>query len=420
MKSPDAFQARSGRSKMSPADVLGSEEDLRSYVAMLVHRHGRAATSLEELVRACQGAFPTLVSDIARWVADQNPGLLIPDALDQQSTVSAPLAAATSVLPLPHPLDFEWRFSPQGCAVLAGWLDDYLHPGEPVALLGTPAFAEQFAGFSSRGTPTLFERRSEACAALRALPSLEVVHGSLQDTCRGHAARFTAAVADPPWYPHLSEVFLRGAAHVLQFGGVLLFNVPGLATRPNIPAERTHLIQTALATGLVLESIAPGAIEYESPPFEIAALAAAGLPGFDTRWRRGDLLRFRRVPVDAAVGTSAADVQAEPVSEWREVTVGRARIRVDVALEPDGARPLESIVTGDVLESVSSRDPRRVGVNVWTTTNRVFRTGEPRALLAALEAATGSGEPTGAPDYVSVAVELIEQETRILQLMGIE
>lgn len=405
---------------MSPAEILGCDQDLRSYIAQLVGRHGHAATALEELVRACQGAFPTLVQETAAWVAKQHPGLLAADALRQQSTLPASLAAASSLLPLPHPLDFEWRFSAQGCAMLAGWLDDHLHPGDPVALLGTPGFAEQFPGFSSRGTPTLFERRPEACAALRAIPSLEVVQGSLQDTWRGHAARFTAAVADPPWYPHLSEVFLRGAAQVLQPGGVLLFSVPGLATRPNLPAERTHLIQTALSTGLVLEAITPGAIEYESPPFEIAALAATGLPGFDTRWRRGDLLRFRRVPVDASTTTPASGVPGEPASQWREVAVGRGRIRVDVASQPDGAGLLESVVEGDVLQSVSSRDPRRAGVNVWTTTNRVFRTGEPHALLAALEAATGSAEPTGTADHVSAAREIIEQEIRVLHSMGIE
>lgn len=412
---------------MSPAEALASDPSLHRHVEWLIRRHGHGAGTLEELVHACQGAYPATVRSIAQGITAAEPDAVPPNALIQRSVSKIPLAAGSSRLPLPHPLDFEWRFSAAGCCALGDVLNEVMRPGEAVALLGTPGLAEQFASLDVDAAPTLFERRDEACAALEPIPSLEVIRGSLHKTSQTHGGRFAAAVADPPWYREISEVFLREAAQLLAPGGVLLFCAPALATRPGLPAERAHLTDVALAAGLVLERIEPGRVQYESPPFEIAALAAAGMAGFDRGWRHGDLLQFRRVPTETEVGSRRVSDSRGNVDQWREVRVGRGRIRVDLATlpaaEPANDPLIVSVVPGDVLDSVSSRDPRRVGVNVWTTTNRVFRTGNPVALLAALQMAADIGGTNGMPakdEHLTEATVLIEQEIRLLRSIGIE
>ncbi|WP_134001625.1 hypothetical protein [Kribbella sp. VKM Ac-2566] len=401
---------------------MASEPEVNLYVASLVRRHGHDAEGLEQLVRACHGAFPTVVQAIARKMAQDDPGSIDPAALARTLTDAGRLDAADSVLPIPHPLDLEWRFSSSCCAALARLVDEVRQPGEPVALLGTPGFAERFHEFAKQGSATLFEGRLEACNALRSIPSLDIVPGDVQETWPQHSQGFMAAVADPPWYPSITEIFLQAGAGLLRTGGVLYFCAPGLGTRPNLPRERANLTKVALDNGLVLESLSPSVIEYESPPFEIAALAAAGLHAYDSRWRRGDLLRFRRLSTnhDSALTTTDKRHHAARAEDWREVSIGRGRIRVDVASRYPGAALLESIVPGDVLDSVSTRDPRRVGVNVWTATNRVFRTGIPEALLTSLEAVMTGASHDGDDEVVNAAHRLIADETCTLRSLGID
>ena len=69
---------------------------------------------------------------------------------------------------------------------------------------------------------------------------------------------------------------------------------------------------------------------------------------------------------------------------WTEVAIGRMRLFIGTGGNgASGDADLVSIVAGDVLPSVSRRDPRRSPANVWTSGNRVFRTNNPQLLLEA-------------------------------------
>ncbi len=53
---------------------------------------------------------------------------------------------------------------------------------------------------------------------------------------------------------------------------------------------------------------------------------------------------------------------------------------------------LISLVKGDILPTVSRRDPRRRQADVWTSGNRIFQTDNPRLVLeAALSCWRGDG-----------------------------
>jgi hypothetical protein len=75
----------------------------------------------------------------------------------------------------------------------------------------------------------------------------------------------------------------------------------------------------------------------------------------------------------------------EVQDQWTERVLGRVRLRVrlgcDVAHDPR----LTRLVEGDVLPSVSRRDPRRVEARVWTSGNRVFGCTAPSKLLRLLD-----------------------------------
>lgn len=127
------------------------------------------------------------------------------------------------------------------------------------------------------------------------------------------------------------------------------------------------------------------------PPFERTALRASGLSAAAPRdWRRGDLIELRRSAGGPVPRPAVQDGEA-----WQEVLLAGARIRFRSGhATPDGtpADPLlRHLVDGDVLATVSRRDPVRRKVAVWTSSNRVFACRSP-GLLAALATALADGK----------------------------
>ncbi len=160
---------------------------------------------------------------------------------------------------------------------------------------------------------------------------------------------------------------------------------PAVATRPGVLAERAGLLAFARECGLQAERIRPGALCYACPPFERHALEISGLAqAVPVTWRRGDLIEFRRTAAQRAARPAPAQDHA-----WREVMLNGAQIRfLD---QPGAQRPpadprLQHLAEGNVLASVSRRDPIRQHVAVWTASNRVFGCRTPR-LLAVIAAA---------------------------------
>lgn len=387
---------------------------LDSVVRALGAQPPSASVDLTALVRLADGAFPT---EVRQFVQELLTGKGRGQVVDYQPIARYALTCATSRLPLPHPLDYEWRFSDAGADAIAELLqvDDRSDPR--IALLGTPALAESIARRRPSEDVTLFEQRPEACDALR--PLLKVVCGDVADAVPGREGSFAAAVADPPWYPAVTAKFIAAAAALLCTDGRLLLCVPGASTRPGLGAEREKLVSHAVECGLAYEGIDAGAVEYESPPFELAALEAAGLPGFDPFWRRGDLMRFRRRddagPADDAVRRQP---DATGAGGWREVRAGQTRVRVDVS-RSIGSHILGEVVPGDVLDSVSSRDVRRGLANVWTTTNRLFASSEPALLVAELTALSAATRLTRPAAPHAAVVRLLATEADALARLGV-
>lgn len=394
----------------------------RDYLATLIRRYGPTASGLEQLVQRCHGAYPADVRDMADALGRAHPGSVAATSTRQVAADIRPLEAAGSRLPLQHPLDFEWRFAGSGDGCMIERLSAATGVADHVALLGTPGLAEQFAHHTHGSRrATLFERRPEACSALADQSPFEVVDGDVANTWHNHIGRFTFAVADPPWYPSLGELFLRVAAQLLKPGGQLYWCAPGLGTRPGLLDERASLIAMAADAGLVLEQLEASAVPYECPPFEVFALEAAHLPVFDHTWRRGDLLTFRRTQLSVSQHPTPIVAPPRGTDDWREVGVGRGRIRVNLGTtRTSNGSALESVVEGDILDSVSTRDERRRGANVWTSTNRIWRTNGPTQLLESLKRRQESASIEVNNPFDEAAHYIARSELDMLNSIGIE
>jgi hypothetical protein len=129
---------------------------------------------------------------------------------------------------------------------------------------------------------------------------------------------------------------------------------------------------------------------YQSPVFEINALRVEGIPKMSGDWRRGDLAQFSlETKVEVLRPVHSSSIQA-----WVEECVHgvRWRVRREEGTAFDDPQ-LISIVSGDVLPSVSKRDARRMHADVWTSGNRVFRCVGKHTLRLILRAVRDACEP---------------------------
>ena len=284
-----------------------------------------------------------------------------------------------SLLPLPHPLDFEWRFTRDASRDLLNAASALTRPHADVLLFGTPGVAVEAICFPTNrhlaflGEDNVVTRRLMVLNAATGAPlSIAFCNELPRESA-------DAVLLDPPWYLDFIRPMLAAASKACRKGGVLLVSLPPVGTRASAAADREAVIRFAGRLGLELAEDRPLSIAYDTPFFEANALAAAGLFA-PARWRRGDLVVFRRSlrsarPVPLVSGRRPT---------WIEASVGRMRISINSGAAPgDGLSGLLPLVSGDILPTVSRRDPRRRGAQVWTSGNRIFRTDNPKLVLEA-------------------------------------
>lgn len=297
-----------------------------------------------------------------------------------------------SLLPLPHPLDFEWRFTSDASRALLERATGMTSPGGDLLLFGTPGLAIEALSLPvDRRVAFLAENNIVTGRVL----ALNHATGSPLNIaiCSSGLPRESAdaVILDPPWYLDFVRPMLAAAARACRPGGVVLISLPPEGTRPSAEADRHAAIAFGRRLGLELIEHSALAIGYETPFFERNALAAAGIHP-PPHWRRGDLLVFRKA-LEASRLPIGDTTRRRP---WTEVSIGRMRlfIRADNRGR-SGEAGLLSLIDGDILPTVSRRHPRRRMAQVWASGNRIFGTNNPQLILEAAilcaDGATGSG-----------------------------
>jgi len=350
--------------------------------------------SFGSLVASLPGVDPTVVAAALRQLADEsdNPGSAAASLLADAERTPA-TALATRERPLPHPLDFYWAHTDESIAAIVGALAGDAAPGATIAYLGTPNIFRAGAETMGDRVHVLLDRSVPRTAALgngagRVL-RLDLLRDQLPEL------NAEAAVLDPPWYPDHMRGFLWAAASMLRKGGHAWVSFPPAGTRYAVGRETARVLEAAAGYGLELIERRADAVRYLSSPFELASHRAARLGGIPPDWRVGELVHLR-----LARGLTAARPPApsqEPV--WLPFTIDEIPIYVRER-HPDGAEIddglLRSIVPGDVLHTVSSRDPARTEVDIWTSLNRVWASTNPVALQAICRALAEGADPVAA------------------------
>ena len=363
----------------------------------IVNAVREGAHDLWHLISVLPGHYPTVVRDaVARLISNS----VIPAGIGDEAPETDPGQHSQLEVPglsVPHPLDFDWRFTRGTAGVLLEKLDALTRSANPAALLGTPSvyvlaktqglahrfiLLDQNTSLANSEACSLSGGKVFCCDLMHGVPSLPLVH---------------AVLADPPWYVDEAVGFLRTASQISTSGATILLSFGPDGMRPGIPGERKRIIAEAEAMGLSLTGIHHLALSYATPFFERNALHASGFKQVAPAWRRGDLLSFQKVndlysPKHFANGDDRT---------WTEVTIDGVRIRVRRGGIKCFANPrLEKLVPGDILPTVSRRDDRRQQVEVWTSGNRVYRSAGTHTLTVLLHALQASENPTAAVQRV--------------------
>lgn len=309
----------------------------------------------------------------------------------EASTHTADPPDGRSLLPLPHPLDFEWRFTADAARNLLNVTSALTGAHANVLLFGTPGLAAEALSLPTNRRLSFLGEDNAVTCRLIALNSATGFKLSIAFCSAGlpHDSA-DAVVLDPPWYIDFMCPMLSAASAACRRDGIVLVSLPPAGTRPSAQADRETVIRFAVRLGLDLLEERPLALPYDTPFFEANALAAAGIVA-PSQWRRGDLAVFRK----SRRSTRPAGVASGRCRTWIEISV--RRMRLFIKPDPKPAKGLEGLlplVDGDILPSVSRRDPRRRGAQVWTSGNRVFRTDNANLVIEA--ALAHRNEETGA------------------------
>jgi hypothetical protein len=325
----------------------------------------------DDLLRNLPGIYPQDVSESLRRLSQDGA---LPQSLAARLLPGAFYLGPTTLthpqFSVPHPLDYDWRFTSSTSAYLLQEAAKVRRPRDTLVCLGTPSVYHEAVRQGGFHRPALVDANSAVVRHfLRKCRSALVYNCDLL-TDKIPLLQAPVIVSDPPWYFDHMAAFLWAAFGICTIGGHVLMSLPPRGTRPGIADELRRFLGLAHDLGFDLVRHVEGSLRYDSPPFERNALRAAGIRLASYDWRCGDLYVFqfrsvRRLARPRFCGTRP---------RWADEELSGMRVRLRTNGVTTFASPLlVPVVEGDVLPSVSSRHPMRALVDVWTAGNRVFR-----------------------------------------------
>lgn len=357
--------------KKRPASISKDDSFEKMVDGWVYQSFLNGVTSFNSLIRELPGVYPTVAFDSFRRLVESGRISTNQRAISKPGGTngsSSPYIARPPVIQ--HPLDFDWRFTPAAAEFLLKECESRVPLGKTVALLGIPSLCNLTITRSDSRRYVFIDKNPLPYKSLDStIVNREYLEKDLLfDMIPGLGADLV--IADPPWYPDQMKGFLWSAAQTCAYGGTILASVPPVGTRPGIREEIAELSEWVQTIGLSSPTIQAGMLPYQTPMFEHNALNQAGLTSLPLDWRRGDLAIFTKV--QSASFKRPERIEDEP-SDWLEEEINGVRIKIKSYGEEDFQNPtLLRIVPGDILQSVSRRDPIRELVQVWTSGNRVF------------------------------------------------
>ncbi len=285
-------------------------------------------------------------------------------------------------LPIPHQIDYDWRFSENGKNYFVKFIDDWLSVNKghaKIVFIGSPTLFRHYCNNSPYNAKIfLIDFNATKHTSKVSLPPYAHIvncnlNYDLETEIKVEQIQADIIVIDPPWYPEYYKKFFEISNIVGSNQCTIVGVFPPFLTRDSILSERHEINNYIQAFGfedLKFESLA---IEYYTPPFEKKVLYANEIVNFPLSFRRGDFFITKR--------NHACSDERKCVKiiirngGWTEKSVGIVRFKLrqsDVSEDSDFHIRLDSLYKNDIYPSVSRRFKGHEKINVWTSGNRVF------------------------------------------------
>lgn len=285
-----------------------------------------------------------------------------------------------SLVPEPHPLDFDWRYDDETVDRLL----KVLRGRGPVLALGAPSIAR---ALEARNQAVLLIDRQPCQAVSNHL--IKEIDSSLQ------TPRMSTAIADPPWYPNDLIEWAVVAGRAVDVGQTAFVSIWPNATRPSALDERMSVMSELSSWAQVVEH--EDALRYTMPLFEQKAMNASGAAPLSMSPRRGSLLELqvKHKPPEVARRTKSIC--------WIRFVVDAYQLAVRADVRGAGAPRIliPPNASGWVWPYVSKRAPGLEAIGLWSSRGEVASVTNSEHLIAVLRRALSS--PTAAAFEASLA-----------------
>jgi hypothetical protein len=370
---------------------------------------GAKSATFAEIVKKAGGAFPVEVRDSLvllvrrrrvvhrgrNYSLARNTGSTLsnlPNCSDFYLRLPAPTDGVgyrpvRANLPVPHPADYDWRFTARALFNLMHLLLPVRKRSSRVALLGAPSLFLELSRTPTRAV--LFDRNPALIAELRrAGLQRSIVRQDMFSKLPSGVGAFDVALADPPWYLEFYKAFILRASELLRVDGIFLLTMLPWLTRPNATEDRTEILRFAHEAGFRLFGVLPEFLEYETPHFEKVVLQHHDIQCVD--WRRADLFLWVKI---RRASPSAFRITKPQHDEWEDFALKEKIIKLRSRNQPPALtfkyKPVAS--ESPVLRTVSRRWAHRSSIDVWTSDNEAYTVQGLEALRAVLRL-TQAGE----------------------------
>lgn len=333
--------------------------------ALIERTAGQVGNASFDILRTMRGAPPDVVASFIRTAAFRS-------GADGEAPGNENAYRSTTQLDMePHPLDFDWPFSPNTVQFLVNFLDQ---PFKEVVLLGAPRLARPL---SDKGISVRLVERNPAHGAVLGVRSHHSLDLRLPYRIQPIEPR-SCIFFDAPWY--VSDL-LRWLSFALTHSSddtTIAFSLWPELIRPTAELERKRIL--AMLSQLGPFEVVRDVLEYDVPLFERTAFRQRGLSFLD-RWRLGDLVVLK------PRSGSAIRVDYDPVlaTVWYRFSFGGRQVAVRLQHTDDVSPQFAQIGgSGWYLDSVSRRDVRRQQIGFWTSANFVADVSGSGTIISAL------------------------------------